>query len=187
IDAGAEYKCYASDVTRTFPVSGTFTDPQRAIYEVVLRAQKAAMDVVKPGVPVDSVHKASLNALVDGLIDLGLIEGPREEAIEDKTYNDFFMHGTSHWLGLDVHDCGSYANDGESRDLEPGMVLTVEPGLYVDPNNLNVDAEWRGISVRIEDNILVTESGHENLTAAIPKSVEAVEAACQANLQGLPA
>ncbi len=187
IDAGAEYKCYACDVTRTFPVSGTFTDPQRAIYEVVLRAQEAAVNVVKPGVPADMVHKTSLNALVDGLIDLGLIEGPREKAIEDKTYNDFFMHGTSHWLGLDVHDCGSYANDGESRDLEPGMVLTVEPGLYVDPNNQNVDAKWRGIGVRIEDDILVTESGYENLTAAIPKSVEAVEAACQANLQGLPA
>ncbi len=186
IDAGAEYKCYACDVTRTFPVSGTFSDPQRAIYDVVLRAQEAAVAAVKPGVPTDSIHEVSLNNLVDGLIELGLIEGPREKAIEDKTFRDFFMHGTSHWLGLDVHDCGSYAEDGESRDLEPGMVLTIEPGLYVDPNNQDVDAKWRGIGVRIEDDILVTEEGHENLTAAVPKSVEAVEAACQTNLEGSP-
>ncbi len=186
IDAGAEYKCYACDVTRTFPVSGTFSDPQRAIYDVVLRAQEAAVAAVKPGVPTDSIHEVSLNNLVDGLIELGLIEGPRAKAIEDKTFRDFFMHGTSHWLGLDVHDCGSYAEDGESRDLEPGMVLTIEPGLYVDPNNQDVDAKWRGIGVRIEDDILVTEEGHENLTAAIPKSVEAVEAACQTNLESSP-
>ncbi|MFT5198194.1 MAG: Xaa-Pro aminopeptidase [Planctomycetota bacterium] len=184
IDAGAEWHCYATDVTRTFPVSGTFSEPQRALYGVVLRAQEAAIACVQPGSPTDSIHKASLNGLVDGLIELGLIEGPREKAMEDKSYQDFFMHGTSHWLGLDVHDCGSYAEDGKSRPLEPGMVLTVEPGLYVDPNNMDVEAKWRGIGIRIEDDILVTEEGHENLTAAIPKTIEAVEAACQANLQG---
>ncbi|MBL4771317.1 MAG: aminopeptidase P N-terminal domain-containing protein [Planctomycetes bacterium] len=181
IDAGAEYQCYASDVTRTFPVSGTFSEPQRALYEVVLKAQEAAIAAVKPGVPTDQIHEVSLNGLVDGLIELGLIEGPRAKALEKKTFRDFFMHGTSHWLGLDVHDCGSYAEDGESRELEPGMVLTVEPGLYVDPENMDVDAKWRGIGIRIEDDILVTEDGHENLTIAIPKSIEAVEAACQAS------
>ncbi|MDF1836231.1 MAG: aminopeptidase P N-terminal domain-containing protein [Planctomycetota bacterium] len=184
IDAGAEYQCYATDVTRTFPVSGTFSEPQRALYEVVLSAQEAAVAAVKPGAPTDSIHTVALNGLVDGLIELGLIEGPREKAIQEKTFSEFFMHGTSHWLGLDVHDCGSYADEGESRPLEPGMVLTVEPGLYVDPNNDKVDAKWRGLGVRIEDDILVTESGNENLTVAIPKSIEAVEAACQANLQG---
>jgi Xaa-Pro aminopeptidase len=178
IDAGAEKDYYASDVTRTFPVSGTFSEPQRAIYELVLRAQKAAIDHVRPGVGFDSVHEVALNELVDGLISLGLCEGTRESVIEDGSFRAFFMHRTGHWLGLDVHDCGYYAVEGSSRLLEPGMALTVEPGLYVDPENDEVDAKWRGIGVRIEDDLLVTESGHENLTAGIPKEVEEVEAAC---------
>ncbi len=185
IDAGAEWDYYASDVTRTFPISGSFTEPQKAIYEVVLRAQETAVAAVQPGVPTKAVHEAALHALVDGLIELGLCHGTREEVLEKETYRDFFMHGTSHWLGLDVHDQGAYTEDGESRPLAPGMVLTVEPGLYVDPENDQVDAKWRGIGVRIEDDVLVTESGHENLTAAIPKTVAEVEAACQANWESV--
>ncbi len=183
IDAGAEWEYYASDVTRTFPISGSFSEPQRALYEVVLRAQVAAIECVKPGVPSTLVHETALNGLVDGLIELGLCKGTREEVIESSAYRDFFMHGTSHWLGLDVHDQGVYTQGGKPRPLAPGMVLTVEPGLYVDPENENVDAKWRGIGVRIEDDILVTESGYENLTAAIPKTVAEVEAACSADLQ----
>ncbi|HPF15639.1 MAG TPA: aminopeptidase P N-terminal domain-containing protein, partial [Planctomycetota bacterium] len=128
IDAGAEWKYYASDVTRTFPVSGTFSEPQKALYEVVLRAQLAAIDVIRPGVATKLVHETALHALVDGLIELGLCQGTREEVIESNAHRDFFMHGTSHWLGLDVHDQGAYTRGGESRPLAPGMVLTVEPG-----------------------------------------------------------
>ncbi len=185
IDAGAEWQFYASDVTRTFPISGTFSEPQKAIYEVVLRAQENAVAAVQPGAPTQSVHEAALHTLIDGLIELGLCQGTRQEVLDNESYRDFFMHGTSHWLGLDVHDQGAYTEDGESRPLAPGMVLTVEPGLYVDPENEAVDAKWRGIGVRIEDDILVTEDGHENLTAAIPKSVAEVEAACQASWESV--
>jgi Xaa-Pro aminopeptidase len=178
IDAGAEVDFYASDVTRTFPVGGSFSDPQRAIYELVLASQVAAIEQVRPGVTFLSIHAVALNILAEGLIALGLCQGTRESVIEDGSYKEFFMHKTGHWLGLDVHDCGYYAAEGQSRKLEPGMVLTVEPGLYVDPANEDVEAKWRGIGVRIEDDVLVTPKGHEVLTAAIPKSVEDVEAAC---------
>ena len=178
IDAGAEKDYYASDVTRTFPVNGVFSPEQRAIYDVVLRSQKAAVAHIAPGVTFDSVHEVALGELVDGLLELGLCEGTRESVIEDGSYKAFFMHKTGHWLGLDVHDCGYSAQDGGSRELAPGMVLTVEPGLYVDPENEDVDAKWRGIGVRIEDDVLVTADGHENLTAAIPKEADEVEAAC---------
>lgn len=185
IDAGAEKQYYASDVTRTFPVGGKFTEPQRAIYEIVLRAQKKAVEHVKPGVTFQSIHEVALAELVDGLIEIGLCEGTRESVIEDLSYKEFYPHSTGHWLGLDVHDCGYYAIDGESRLLEPGMALTVEPGLYVNPSNDAVDPKWHGIGVRIEDDILVTESGYENLTADIPKEIDEVEAACASReLQG---
>ncbi|MDA1265979.1 MAG: M24 family metallopeptidase, partial [Planctomycetota bacterium] len=178
IDAGAEKDYYASDVTRTFPIGGSFNPEQRAIYEIVLRAQKAAIDHVKPGVSFNSVHDIATAALIDGLLGLGLCEGTRESVLEDGSYREFYMHRTGHWIGLDVHDCGYYAIEGDSRLLEPGMVLTVEPGLYLDPENEDIDPKWRGIGVRIEDDILVTESGYENLTADIPKEVDEVEAAC---------
>ena len=179
IDAGAEWSYYASDVTRTFPVSGTFSDDQRALYEVVLRAQKAAIDATRPGVSFHHVHDVATRELVEGLVTLGLLEGEPEALIEDGAHRRFTLHSTSHWLGLDVHDCGAYWVDGESRPLEPGMVLTIEPGLYVPGDDEDVDARWRGIGIRIEDDVLVTAEGHEVLTAAVPKEVDAVEAACQ--------
>ncbi len=180
IDAGAECEYYASDVTRTLPVSGKFSDEQRAIYEVVLEAQLAAVAHVKPGVTFLSIHEVALNLICEGLIKLGLLKGTVESVIKDESYKRFFMHKTGHWLGLDVHDQGLYAApNGSSRILEPGMVTTVEPGVYVAPDDEEVEARWRGIGVRIEDDILVTEHGHRNLTEKIAKSVEEVEAACQ--------
>lgn len=179
IDAGAEWSYYASDVTRTFPVGGTFSAEQRAIYEVVLAAQLAGIEHVKPGVSFISIHDVALGKIVDGLLALGLLEGSHAEVIEHETYKRFYMHKTGHWLGLDVHDCGYYSEDGRSRSLKPGMVLTVEPGIYIAADDETVAARWRGIGVRIEDDVLVTEAGHEVLTAKIPKSVEDVEAACR--------
>jgi Xaa-Pro aminopeptidase len=168
IDAGAEYGYYASDVTRTFPVSGRFTAQQRAVYEVVLRAQLAAIETVRPGVPYMSVHDRALRVLTEGLIELGLIEGPVDEAIEVGRYKAYYMHKTSHWLGMDVHDVGDYFADKKPRLLEPGMVLTVEPGLYI-ARDAPVDDGFRGIGVRIEDDIAVTQDGWHNITADIPK------------------
>jgi len=180
IDAGAEVEYYASDVTRTFPVNGRFSEAQREVYELVLESQLAAIAQARPGVTHKSVHEAALDVLVRGMLRLGWLEGTEESVKEDESYRRFFMHGTSHWLGLDVHDCGAYAAGEESRKLEPGMVFTVEPGLYVEADDNSVDERWRGIGVRIEDDVLVTPEGHEVLTADIPKSVEEVEAACQA-------
>lgn len=179
IDAGAEFDCYASDVTRTFPVNGRFTPEQRAIYDIVLAAQKAGIEVIAPGVSGDLIHEASLPVLVEGLCELGLLSGTPAEAIESESYKRFYMHGIGHWLGLDVHDCGTYQADDEPRLLEPGMVTTVEPGIYIAGDDETVEARWRGIGVRIEDDILVTESGHENLTEALPKEADEVEAICQ--------
>jgi len=178
LDAGCEVDLYAADVTRTFPVSGKFSGPQRSVYEVVLEAQRRAIEAVAPGVLFEDVHAASLRALVEGMIGLGWLEGEVEALVESKGYRPFFMHRTSHWLGLDVHDVGAYVVDGKSRALEPGMVLTVEPGLYVAPESESVAAEFRGIGVRIEDDVLVTPDGREVLTAATPKAIGEVEAAC---------
>jgi Xaa-Pro aminopeptidase len=187
IDAGAEIDCYATDVTRTFPVNGTFTPTQRELYELVLEAETAAIAAARPGVTHKSIHTTALGVLVRGLLRLGLLEGTQESVLEDESYKRFYMHGTSHWLGLDVHDCGAYTKDDESRLLEPGMVFTVEPGLYIAADDETVEARWRGIGVRIEDDVLVTRNGHEVLTAAIPKSVAEVEAACRAAvLEPLP-
>ena len=179
IDAGCELDCYASDVTRTFPVSGTFSGEQKAIYELVLEAHKGAIEAVRPGAAFLAPHEVSQRVISEGLLELGLLTGSLDEVLEQKTYTRFFMHKTGHWLGLDVHDCGTYYRGGASRPFEPGMVTTIEPGLYVAPDDDSVDARWRGIGVRIEDDILVTDSGHENLTPGIPKEVEEVEAACQ--------
>jgi Xaa-Pro aminopeptidase len=174
IDAGAEYGYLASDVTRTFPVSGRFTEAQRAIYDVVLAAQHAAIEAVRPGATFMAPHERALEVLTEGMIELGLIEGPTKDAIKDERYKPYYMHRTSHWLGMDVHDVGDYHVDGKSRPLEPGMVLTIEPGLYVSVN-AECDAKWRGIGVRIEDDVAVTEDGCEVITAAIPKAPDELE------------
>jgi len=179
IDAGCEYDWYASDVTRTFPINGRFDAEQRALYEIVLDAQMAAIAHVKPGVTFTSVHDVALNRLVHGLITAGLLRGEVADAIAQGAYRRFYMHRTSHWLGLDVHDCGAYVVDGRSRTLEPGMVLTIEPGLYVAEDDTTVDARWRGIGIRIEDDVLVTPTGHDVLTAGIPKTIDEVEATCR--------
>ena len=179
IDAGAEYGYYASDVTRTFPASGRFTPAQRAIYDVVLRAQLASITAVRPGATLDAVHDAAVDALVDGLLELGILQGDKPGVLERGDYKKYYMHRTSHWLGMDVHDVGRYHQDGAPRSLSPGFVLTVEPGLYIAPQ-ADVDPRYRGIGVRIEDDILVTETGHENLTFDIPKQPEELEALVQA-------
>lgn len=176
IDAGCELECYASDITRTFPVSGRFSEPQRALYEVVLAAQYAAIDAVRPGNHWNQPHEAALEVLTQGLIDLGLIEGPLAQAIETEAYKPFFMHRTGHWLGLDVHDVGDYKVGDAWRVLEPGMAMTVEPGLYVAPDNTSVDPQWRGIGIRIEDDVVVTKDGCRVLTDAVPKRVDDIEA-----------
>ncbi len=181
VDAGSEVEYYASDVTRTYPVSGKFSEEQRAIYELVLEAEETAIEAVKPGVPFEEIHATAQRVLARGLVRLGLLEGDEESVLESGAHRHFTIHNTSHWLGLDVHDCGAYTVGGRSRPLEPGMVLTVEPGIYIDADDESVEPRWRGIGVRIEDDILVTETGHENLTVAIPKSVEDVESACSAD------
>jgi Xaa-Pro aminopeptidase len=176
IDSGCELDCYATDVTRTWPVDGRFTPEQRALYAIVLAAQEAAIDCVRPGVPRDAFHKAAVRTITEGLIDVGLLRGSLDENIERERYRDYYMHGTGHWLGLDVHDAGSYrdANDDPVR-LRPGMVTTVEPGLYVH-RDLDCDERFKGIGIRIEDDLVVTADGHENLTVAIPKRIDELEA-----------
>ncbi len=176
IDAGAEYGGYCADVTRTFPVGARFTPPQRAIYELVLSAQAAAIAAVRPGVPFDAPHGAAVAVLVDGLQELGLLAGDRQELIEKEAYRPFYMHRTSHWLGMDVHDVGKYKVHGAARVLEPGMVLTIEPGLYVGGEQPEVDPAYEGIGVRIEDDVLVTTTGGEVLSAAVPKRMDDIEA-----------
>jgi Xaa-Pro aminopeptidase len=174
IDAGCEYDYYASDVTRTFPVGRDFSAAQQAIYELVLQAQLEGIEATRPGATFDTIHERSVEVIVRGLVGLGLMTGEVEKIIETKTYKRFFMHRTGHWLGMDVHDVGAYFVAGQPRKLEPGMVITVEPGVYIAPTDDTVPAEWRGIGVRIEDDVLVTESGRDVLTADIPKTVEDV-------------
>jgi Xaa-Pro aminopeptidase len=176
IDAGAEYHGYCSDVTRTFPVSGSFSDAQRAIYEIVLHAQLAGIEAVRPGARIDEPHARAVEIIVDGLLHLGLLHGERQEIIAKELYRPFYMHRTSHWLGMDVHDVGRYKLEGNMRVLEPGMVLTVEPGIYIAPERSDVDRRYLGIGVRIEDDVLVTPDGHEVLSAAIAKQTADLEA-----------
>ena len=175
IDAGCELDGYASDITRTFPVSGTFSGPQRDIYELVLAAQQAALDATRPGLTWNAPHDAAVGVLVQGMLDLGLLKGSLEGVLESGDYRRFYMHRTGHWLGLDVHDAGDYKRDGDWRELEPGMVLTVEPGCYVRPADDVPEAFWH-IGVRIEDDVLVTDTGHDILTAATPKTIDDIEA-----------
>jgi Xaa-Pro aminopeptidase len=178
IDAGCEYDYYASDVTRTFPVNGKFTAEQRAIYEIVLRAQKSSIEAVRPGITLEDIHDGAVRTITEGLIELGLLSGDLDSLIEDKKYEAFYMHRTSHWLGMDVHDVGQYYQGGRPRSLEEGFVLTVEPGIYIATDSESVDERWRGIGVRIEDDVVVTDSGPDVLTDGIPKTIDELEAAC---------
>jgi Xaa-Pro aminopeptidase len=183
IDAGCEYGMYTADVTRTWPASGKFTPAQREVYDLVLAVQERAVAMVRPGVTIDQLHELCVNELTAGMIALGLLTGAVADRVADLTYKKFFMHGTSHWLGMDVHDVGAYRTEdgrgGTARPLEPGMVITIEPGLYVATDAQGVPDRFRGIGIRIEDDVLVTDAGHEVLTTAVPKRVEEVEAACR--------
>lgn len=179
IDAGCEYNGYASDITRTFPVNGQFTEAQKSVYQWVLKAMEAAFAASKPGATIRSPHFAAEDILIEGMLDLGLVSGTTESVKEDQSYQRYFMHGTSHWLGIDVHDVGEYKDkNGDWLTLLPGMVITVEPGLYIREDDLSAPAALRGIGVRIEDDLLITESGYFNMTESVPKSIEAVEAMC---------
>lgn len=175
IDAGAEYECYAGDITRTFPVNGKFSPAQAALYRVVLDAQKAAIAAVKPGNHWNQPHEVAVEVLTQGLVDLGILKGDVAQLIEDAAYREFYMHRTGHWLGMDVHDVGDYKVGGEWRLLEPGMVLTVEPGLYI-RDQAHVDKKWHFTGIRIEDDVLVTKDGCEVLTEAAPKEIDEIEA-----------
>jgi Xaa-Pro aminopeptidase len=175
VDAGAEFEGYSADITRTYPVSGRFTPVQKQAYQIVLAAQLAAIDRVRAGTPFDAVHGAALTVLVEGLVTLGVLSGKAEELIEKEAYKPYYMHQTSHWLGLDVHDVGAYRTGGAWRALEPGMVLTVEPGLYFGEDQEDVPPALRGMGIRIEDDVLVTGGAPGVLTAATPKTTEEVE------------
>ncbi|SDO32957.1 Xaa-Pro aminopeptidase [Vreelandella arcis] len=176
IDAGAEFELYAGDITRTFPVSGRFSDAQRSLYQVVLNAQERAVAAVQPGATLAEIHQGVVADLTAGLIELGLLEGELQTCIDEQRYRRFYLHSTSHWLGLDVHDVGTYRlNEDTPRPLAPGMALTVEPGLYI-PDEADIPAAYRGIGIRIEDNVVVTEQGHEVLTDQVPKRIADIEA-----------
>ena len=175
IDAGCELDHYASDITRTFPVNGRFSEAQKTIYELVLAAHEAALACIKPGAVYTDMQDAAVKVITQGLIDIGLLTGDLEQNIEQQTFRKFYMHNIGHWLGMDVHDVGVYKLDGASRPLIAGMVTTVEPGIYIDPEDLDIAPQWRGIGVRIEDNILVTDHGYRNLTANLPVSVADIE------------
>jgi len=176
IDAGCEYAGYAADITRTYPANGRFTPEQRALYDLVLKAQLAAIDKVRPGNTWNQPHDATVRVITRGLIKLGLLKGKEKDLIQAEAYRDFYMHRAGHWLGMDVHDVGDYRVDGKWRQLEPGMVLTIEPGIYVSPTNTRVAKKWRGIGIRIEDDVVVTASGCDILTAAVPKTADEIEA-----------
>jgi Xaa-Pro aminopeptidase len=175
IDAGCELDGYASDITRTFPVNGRFSGPQRDVYELVLSAQQEAIAEIRPGNQWIAPHHAAVKVLAQGFVDLGLLKGSVDQVLETESYKQFYMHRTGHWLGLDVHDAGDYKRDGEWRQLEPGMVLTVEPGCYIRPGS-DVPEHYAGIGVRIEDDALVTESGCEIITVGAPKTISDIEA-----------
>ena len=176
VDAGCEIDCYASDITRTFPVGGRFTEPQRVLYQLVLEAQLAAIEQVKPGNPYNAPHDAVVKTLTRGLVKLGLLKGRVPTLIKNESYKKFFMHGTGHWLGMDVHDVGDYKIDGHWRQLEAGMVLTIEPGLYISKGSKGVAKKWQGIGIRIEDDVLVTKDGYDILSKDAPKTIEDIEA-----------
>lgn len=176
IDAACEYQFYASDITRTFPVNGKFSPEQKALYNIVLDAQIAAINAVQIGNSYKEPHNVAVRILVQGLLDLGIMQGKIEEIIETESFRQFYMHGTGHWLGMDVHDVGAYKTNGEWRSYEEGMVVTVEPGLYIAPDDETVDPKWRGIGIRIEDDVVATQNGPLVLTAKVVKTVEDIEA-----------
>ena len=175
VDAGCEYQYYASDVTRTFPVNGKFSPEQKEIYSIVLEAHKQSMEQARPGNKWNLMHEKSVEVIIEGLLSIGLLKGSKEEHIEKGTYSKFYMHRIGHWLGMDVHDVGSYKKDGDWRDLEKGMVMTIEPGIYILDSLDDVDDKWKGIGVRIEDNIVINDSGFDVLTPNIPRTIEEVE------------
>ncbi len=176
IDAGAEYRGYAADITRTFPVNGRFSPAQRALHDLVGKAQAAALAMALPGNPWSAIHDAAVETLTDGLLSLGLLKGKLKKNIDDGSYQRFYRHKTGHWLGLDVHDVGEYRVDDLPRLLEPGMVFTIEPGLYVSTDDATVDAKWRGIGIRTEDDIAITRTGHRVLTEGLARSADEIEA-----------
>ncbi|MDQ2070370.1 aminopeptidase P N-terminal domain-containing protein [Natronospira bacteriovora] len=176
IDAGCEYELYASDISRTFPVNGRFSREQQALYELVLASQDAAFETLRPGAGWNDAHARVIEVITQGLVDLGILEGHPDELVASEAYRPYFMHRTGHWLGLDVHDVGEYRVDGHWRQLEAGMVLTVEPGIYINADCSAVDARWRGIGIRIEDDVLITSEGHELLSVGLPRSAREVEA-----------
>jgi Xaa-Pro aminopeptidase len=179
VDAGCEVDGYASDITRTFPSNGVFTPDQRALYQVVLDAQVACIDAVRPGVSFQAIHDLAVRKLTEGMVKLGLLTDSVDANIESEAFKRFYMHKTSHWLGMDVHDVGKYKVDGDWRNLGAGMVLTVEPGIYVAAGSEGVDPRWYDMGIRIEDDVLVTEGGHEVLSHEVPKAVEDIEALMQ--------
>lgn len=176
IDAGCEYQNYAADITRTFPVNGKFSDEQAAIYDIVLKAQTDAIAMIGPGIEYNKTNEATVLAITQGLVDLGILHGDVDELITSEAHREFYMHGAGHWLGMDVHDVGDYKIEAQWRVYEPGMVVTIEPGIYIAPGNPNVDKKWHGIAVRIEDDIVVTKSGNENITSGVPKTRDQIEA-----------
>jgi len=179
IDAGAEFRGYASDITRTFPVSGRFSSEQRALHDLVGAAQAAALAQARPGVAYEAGHLAAVRVLTEGLLRLGLLKGSVEDNIAGALYKRFYRHKTGHWIGMDVHDVGDYRLAGESRLLEPGMVFTIEPGLYIGADDTSVEARWRGIGIRTEDDVLITEDGHRVLTEGLARSADEIEAFMQ--------
>ncbi|MDG1204476.1 MAG: Xaa-Pro aminopeptidase [Pseudomonadales bacterium] len=176
VDAGCEFESYAADVTRTFPANGKFSEPQKALYNIVLAAQDAAIELIKPGNHWDQPHLAAVHVITKGLVELGLLEGEVKDLVDNEAYKKFYMHRTGHWLGLDVHDVGEYRFEDQWRVFEAGMVTTVEPGIYIDEGLSDVPRQYRGIGIRIEDNVLVTTKGNEVITSTIPRTVQEVEA-----------
>ncbi len=176
IDAGAEVECYAADISRTFPVNGKYSKEQRALYDIVLAAQLTAIEQVKPGNHWNDPHEAAIKVITQGLIDVGILKGKLETNIKKETYKNFYMHRTGHWLGMDVHDVGDYKVEDEWRVLEPGMVLTVEPGLYISADHDKVAKKWHNIGIRIEDDVLVTKDGHDVLSKDVLKHPDEIEA-----------
>ena len=175
-DAGCENEMYAADITRTIPVSGEYSKEQKEIYELVLEVQKNAINSIKPGQTFEGLQSDAIKGLTKGLKKLGLLKGRVDQLIKSEAYKDFYMHGIGHWLGMDVHDVGSYMDQkGKSRKFENGMVLTIEPGIYISKKNKNVPTEYRGIGIRIEDDVLVTKSGCDVLTKALPKEIGEIE------------
>ena len=175
VDAGAEYKGYASDITRTFPINGSYSKAQREIYDLVLKAQMSCVDMVRPGVTHEQLKQHSIEVLTEGMVELGLLKGNAEQLVKDKKYEKFYMHGLGHMLGIDVHDVGRYYFGKESRALEPGVVMTVEPGIYVAPDTKDVPEQYLGIGVRIEDDVLCTNNGPRVLTSKVPKQADEIE------------